>query len=95
MGLRHPEVCYFCLFVCTFWIFYITFLRPSKLAERCDLFIMLCYVLFCESLFCVVYVLGTGWRRPTGCHNFIAHFPPKTPIINGSFAENDRHPALI
>ena len=89
MGLRHPVVCYFFVFVCSFWIFYITFLRPSRLAERRDLFVMLCGVLFCESLFSVVYVLGTGWRRPTGCLNFIAHFPPKTPIINGSFAEND------
>jgi len=32
---------------------------------------------------------ASTWR-PTGCLIFIGHFPQKNPIINGSFAENDR-----
>jgi len=32
---------------------------------------------------------STGWRRPTGCLNCICFPPQKSPIISGSFAEND------
>jgi len=33
--------------------------------------------------------LGTGWHRAMGRLLFIGHFPQKSPIITGFFAEND------
>ena len=32
---------------------------------------------------------STGWRRDIGCLVLTGHFPHKSPIINGSFAQSD------
>jgi len=39
--------------------------------------------------YCLRKLLATGWRRCIGCLIFAGHFPPKSPIISGSFAERD------
>jgi len=49
-----------------------------------------CSVLQCVAMCCVFdwRCSLTGWRRRIGWLIFIGHFPQKSPIISGSYAEN-------
>ena len=38
---------------------------------------------------CMLHIHDIGLRRTIRCHIFTSHFPQKSPIVNGSFAEND------
>jgi len=50
------------------------------------------YIYFLRRNFCTLKKLGfpdIEWQRPIGCLFFKGRFPQKSPIINGSLAEND------
>ena len=36
-------------------------------------------------------MIATGWRRPIEYLMLLGHFPQKSPIIRGSFAQKDLH----
>ena len=52
-------------------------------------FSLQCAMLVESSVGLCIVLLRTEWRRIVWCLIFIGHFPQKSPIISGSFAEND------
>ena len=63
-------------------------IHVTHMHESCHTYEWVTYV-WVKSHMWMGHVTHTEWRKDLGCLIFISHFPQKSPIIRGSFAEND------
>jgi len=64
--------------------------RRCRMSEMCQHFLTHSHTFYS----CTLYhdaPTDIGWRRCVGCLILIGHFPQKSSIISGSFAERDLH----